>query len=123
MVRGVQGGSAPPKAGDDSGAVFERAAEVFALLGTPLRLRMLQLLCRQEMNVTQLRAALGGAQPSVSQNLAVLYRSGVLVRHRKGSHVFYCVNTAHSLLLCDALRSVLGSPTQAEAAQPVLKGK
>jgi len=91
------------------GVVFERAAEVFALLGTPLRLRILALLCEHEMNVTQLRIALGGAQPSVSQNLATLYRSGVLVRQRKGPHVFYSVNSSHSLLLCDAVRSMIGS--------------
>lgn len=93
----------------DPGVVFERAAEVFALLGTPLRLRILSLLCEREMNVTQLRDALGGAQPSVSQNLAMLYRSGVLVRQRKGTHVYYRVNASHSLLLCDAVRSMIGS--------------
>lgn len=93
----------------DPGAVFERAAEIFSLLGTPLRLRILSLLCEREMNVTQLREALGGAQPSVSQNLATLYRSGVLVRQRKGTHVFYRVNVSHSLLLCDAVRSMIGS--------------
>lgn len=92
-----------------AGAVFERAAEVFALLGTPLRLRILALLCEQEMNVSQLRNALGSTQPSVSQNLATLYRSGVLVRQRKGSHVFYGVNAEHSLLLCGAVRSMIGS--------------
>lgn len=96
----------------DPGAVFERAAEIFALLGTPLRLRILSLLCDHEMNVTQLREALGGAQPSVSQNLATLYRSGVLVRQRKGTHVFYRVNASHSLLLCDAVRSMIGSAAE-----------
>lgn len=83
----------------DPGVVFERAAEIFALLGTPLRLRILSLLCEDEMNVSQLREALGSAQPSVSQNLATLYRSGVLVRQRKGTQVFYRLNASHSLLL------------------------
>lgn len=99
-------GQGTPEA--DSAAVFERAAEVFALLGTPLRLRIISLLCDCEMNVTQLRDALGGAQPSVSQNLATLYRSGVLARQRKGTQVFYRVNASHSLLLCDAVRSMIG---------------
>lgn len=93
----------------DATVVFERAAEVFGLLGTPVRLRILSLLCEREMNVTQLREALGSAQPSVSQNLALLHRSRVLVRQRKGAHVFYRVNASHSLLLCDAVRSMIGS--------------
>ena len=94
----------------DSSAVFERAAEVFALLGTPLRLRIVSFLCEHEMNVGELRSALGGAQPSVSQNLAMLYRAGVLTRQRKGANVFYSVNPSHSLLLCDTVRSIL-APT------------
>lgn len=93
----------------DSSTVFERAAEVFALLGTPLRLRIVSLLCEREMNVGELRSALGGAQPSVSQNLAMLYRAGVLTRQRKGANVFYSVNPSHSLLLCDTVRSILAS--------------
>ena len=94
---------------EDSSAVFERAAEVFALLGTPLRLRIVSLLCEREMNVRELRSAVGGAQPSVSQNLAMLYRSGVLRRQRRGVNVFYCVDPSHSLLVCDAMRSIFGS--------------
>lgn len=95
-------------ASHDSAVVFERAAEVFALLGTPLRLRILTLLCEGEMNVSDLRDALGSAQSSVSQNLATLYRSGVLARRRSGAQVFYCVNESHSLMLCDAVRSMIG---------------
>lgn len=96
----------------DVGVVFDKAAEIFSLLSTPLRLRILSLLCEREMNVTQLRAALGGAQPSVSQNLGTLYRSGVLVRQRKGTHVYYRVKASHSLLLCDAVRSMIGTPAR-----------
>lgn len=92
-----------------SAQVFARAAELFALLGTPLRLRIVQLLCRSEMNVGELRAALGSAQPSVSQNLATLYRCGVLMRQRKGAQVFYAVHPAHGSLLCEAVRRMVES--------------
>lgn len=92
---------------EDSSAVFERAAEVFALLGTPLRLRIVSLLCDHEMNVRELRSALGGAQPRISQSLAMLHRCGVLTRQRRGENVFYSVDPSHSLLVCDAMRSIL----------------
>ncbi len=92
----------------DSAQVFARAAEIFALLGTPQRLRILSLLCEREMNVGELWGALGGAQSSVSQSLATLYRSGVLTRRRAGASVFYGVDPSHSLLLCDAVRSMVG---------------
>lgn len=102
---------------DVPGAVFERAAEVFALLGTPTRLRLMSLLCDAEMNVSELRDALGGAQPNVSQNLTLLYRAGVLHRRREGAQVFYRINPAHSLLLCDAVRTLLREHAAAAAAR------
>ncbi|RCW74552.1 ArsR/SmtB family transcription factor [Pseudorhodoferax soli] len=106
--------SETPAAQGDAGAgdmasarVFERAAELFALLGTPLRLRILQRLCRSEMNVGELRAALGSARSSVSQHLATLHRCGVLTRQRKGAQVFYAVHPVHGGLLCEAVRRMV----------------
>jgi ArsR family transcriptional regulator len=96
------------------GEVYERAAEMFALLGTALRLRLMNLLCDREMNVGELSAALACGQPSVSQNLGLLYRAGLLARQRRGAQTYYRVNPAHSLLLCDAVRSLLrGQPEPA----------
>lgn len=97
------------------GEVFERAAEMFALLGTALRLRLMNLLCEREMNVGELSAALACGQPSVSQNLGLLYRAGLLSRQRRGAQTYYRVNPSHSLLLCDAVRSQLRG--QAHAAR------
>ena len=37
--------------------VFERAAELFGLLATPVRLRIVSALCQGEKNVTELRFA------------------------------------------------------------------
>lgn len=93
----------------DSAQVFERAAEVFGLLATPLRLRILSLLCCSEMNVDDLRAALGSAQPRMSQNLATLYRCGVLTRQRRGAHLFYGIHPLKGAWLCDAVRRMVGS--------------
>ena len=97
-----------PHADAGSAQVFERAAEVFALLGTPLRLRILDLLCRGAMNVGELRAALGSARPSVSQNLAALYRCGVLTRQRQGSQIFYGIDPVYGGLVCEAVRRMVG---------------
>ncbi len=98
---------APPQI--DPTQVFERAAEVFALLGTPLRLRILSLLCRREMSGVELRAALGSAQLSVTRNLAALCRCGVLTRQRRGRHVLYGIHPSHGLLVCDAVRRMVGT--------------
>ena len=39
---------------DESEQVFEAAAELFSILSTPIRLRLISALCRGEKNVSQL---------------------------------------------------------------------
>lgn len=106
---------------DISAPVFERAAEVFGLLATPARLRILNVLWEREMNVTDMSGALGVAQPNLSQHLTLLYRSGLLARRRSGAQVFYRVNPDSGGLLCQAVRSLLeagGLPGGLASAAP-----
>lgn len=72
--------------------VFERAAEVFSLLSTASRLRILDALCRGEMSVNGLAGAIDMPQPTVSQHLNQLFRAGLLVRRKEGVQVFYRVD-------------------------------
>lgn len=69
--------------------VFERAAELFALLSTPVRLRIVHDLMGGERTVSQLIESVGASQPNLSQHLATLYRSGLLSRRRDGVHMLY----------------------------------
>lgn len=62
--------------GDDLDAVFDAAAKLFAVLSTPIRLRILNSLCHGEKNVSQLLAEIDTTQPNMSQHLATLYRAG-----------------------------------------------
>lgn len=83
--------------------VFERAAEVFSLLSTPTRLRILCELCESEMNVSQLLSRIEVSQPNISQHLGTLYRGGVLGRRRAGAQVFYRIVSAQALTLCESV--------------------
>ncbi len=87
--------------------VFERAAELFSLMSTPARLRILDALMHGELNVSELLARIGGAQPSMSQHLGQLYRAGLLARRRDGAQVYYRVDAESVPLLCGAVRSLL----------------
>lgn len=71
--------------------VFERAAELFALLSAPVRLRIVQALLPGEQHVSQLIEQVGTTQPNLSQHLTTLYRCGVLARRRVGSQVLYSI--------------------------------
>ena len=76
----------------DQDRVFERAAELFALLATRVRLLIVRELLDGELNVGQLIANVGASQPNLSHHLAVLYRSGLLSKRRDGSHVLYRIS-------------------------------
>lgn len=88
-----------------SSRVFEVAAELFALLSTPTRLRILHELCKGEKNVSQLLTTVDVSQPNISQHLGVLYRGGVLGRRRAGAQIFYHVADSQALMLCELLCS------------------
>lgn len=88
-----------------SGRVFELAAELFSMLSTPTRLRILYELCEGEKNVSQLLKRVEVSQPNISQHLGVLYRGGVVGRRRSGAQIFYRVANAQARMLCEALCS------------------
>ena len=84
--------------------VFELAADLFSLLSTPTRLRIVCALMTGEKNVTELIERVPVSQPNMSQHLRSLYRGGVLGRRRTGSQIFYRVAHPQVLGLCQALR-------------------
>ena len=87
----------------ESGRVFELAAELFGVLATPMRLRILSALCDGERSVTQLLERIDTTQPNLPQHLNVLYRSGVLAKRKEATQVFYRVQSEKAVALCRAV--------------------
>lgn len=71
------------------GAKSGQLAALFGGLAHPTRVRMIQRLAEQPMNVTALCKGLELGQPSVSQHLAVLERLGLVVAERSGTSRIY----------------------------------
>ena len=84
----------------EQGRVFELAAELFAVLATPMRLRVLSALCEREKSVNELLSEIDTTQPNLSQHLAVLYRTGVLAKRKEGTQVIYRVQSEKAVALC-----------------------
>ena len=84
-------------------SAYERAAEMFALLSTPIRLRIISELCQGEKNVGQLLDHIGVAQPNMSQHLNILYRSGILGKRRQGAQMFYRIVDESVVNVCRAV--------------------
>jgi ArsR family transcriptional regulator len=83
--------------------VFESVAELFAVLSTPIRLKIISAVCQGEKNVSQLLAEIDTTQPNMSQHLSTLYRSGVLSKRRDGTQVYYRLQSERVATLCRAV--------------------
>lgn len=57
--------------------------------GDPTRLRLLAVLARAELTVTELTQVLGQSQPRLSRHLKLLVSAGLLNRFQEGSWVFF----------------------------------
>ncbi len=88
---------------DESDQVFATAAELFRLLATPIRLKIISALCGHEKNVSQLLVEIDTTQPNMSQHLATLYRAGVLARRRDATQIYYRIGSERAATLCRAV--------------------
>lgn len=79
--------------------VFDRAAALFGVLSTPIRLRIIYALCGGEKNVSQLLGEVASSQPNMSRHLNVLYRMGVVVKRRSGVQIFYRIAAGSVVLV------------------------
>ena len=88
---------------------------VFRAIGEETRLRIMVLLCRGELTVTEITTILGQSQPRVSRHLKILADAGLAERHREGAWMFYRV--AGGVRDDPALRAVIAS-VEAMAGSP-----
>src|ERR1043165_3908956 len=64
-------------------------AALLRLLGDPTRLRLLRLLSRESLNVSELTGVLGVAQSGVSRHLGLLRDAGLVTEERSGLFAWY----------------------------------
>ena len=107
------------KAAVEQGRVFELAAELFAVLATPMRLRVLSALCVREKSVNELLLEISTTQPNLSQHLAVLYRTGVLSKRKQGTQVIYRVQSEKAVALCRSVCTQIAIELDEPDAVPV----
>jgi DNA-binding transcriptional ArsR family regulator len=83
--------------------VFDSVAELFSLLSTPVRLKIISALCNGEKNVSQLLGEIDTTQPNMSQHLSTLYRAGVLGKRRDSTQIYYRLQSERVATLCRAV--------------------
>ncbi|MGW0758418.1 ArsR/SmtB family transcription factor [Streptomyces sp. NPDC002814] len=87
--------------------LYQAKAEFFRMLGHPVRIRVLELLQDGPKPVRELRAAIEVEPSGLSQQLAVLRRSGIVTSQREGSTVVYALAGGDVADLMRAARRIL----------------
>jgi ArsR family transcriptional regulator len=87
--------------------LYQAKAEFFRMLGHPVRIRVLELLQDGPMPVRDLLAAIEVEPSNLSQQLAVLRRSGIVTATRTGSTVMYELAGGDVAELMRAARRIL----------------
>ncbi len=87
--------------------LYETKAELFRTLGHPARIRVLELLSERDHAVHELLGELGMEPSSLSQQLAVLRRAGLVRQQRVGGEVVYSLLVPETRELLRAARRLL----------------
>ncbi|EHK86545.1 ArsR/SmtB family transcription factor [Saccharomonospora azurea] len=87
--------------------LYQAKADFFRMLGHPVRIRVLELLQDGPKSVRDLRTAIDIEAPSLSQQLAVLRRSGIVTATRDGATVVYALAGGDVAELMRAARRIL----------------
>lgn len=68
---------------------MRQASALYRLLGDEARLRLLRVLRRERLNVTELTGILGLAQSGVSRHLGLLKEAGLVIEERDAGYTYY----------------------------------
>ena len=105
---------------DNQDRVFESVAELFSVLSTPIRLKIISVVCNGEKNVSELLSEIQTTQPNMSQHLSTLYRAGIVGRRREGTQIYYRLESERVATLCRVVCTQvaieLDSPDEIEPA-------
>mgnify|MGYP002735207590 CR=1 FL=1 len=82
------------------------AGQLLKALGNPDRLLLLCQLVEGEMNVGELEQRLGIVQPTLSQQLGVLRREGLVDTRRDGRQIFYRISSPQAMAIIETLHGL-----------------
>jgi ArsR family transcriptional regulator len=107
---------------DDLETARQRSAAVAKALADPKRLCVLQSLAERELSVRELSEHVGCHVPNMSQHLAVLRNSGLVLTRRDGNAIYYRIADPRILEACRLLQSIAGgslAPAQTATVRAV----
>ena len=80
-----------------------QAGRLLKALGNPDRLLLLCMLSQEELHVGALEERVGVGQPTLSQQLGVLRREGLVATRKEGKQVYYRISSPQALAVIQTL--------------------
>lgn len=84
-------------------AAADQAQRLLKAMANPDRLVLLCRLIEDELSVGELETELGILQPTLSQQLGVLRREGLVETRREGKQIYYRIASPQALAVIDTL--------------------
>jgi ArsR family transcriptional regulator len=84
-------------------------SEFFKALSHPLRIKIIDALRKGEVGVNELSARLRVEQTTLSQQLAVLRKSNIVVGRKEGQNVYYSGRDPEIFRLLDVARQIFNN--------------
>ena len=84
-------------------------SEFFKALAHPLRIKVLDALRQGEVGVNELSARLAVEQATLSQQLAILRKSNIVVGRKEGQNVYYSARDPEIFRLLDVANQIFNN--------------
>ncbi|HLR81665.1 MAG TPA: metalloregulator ArsR/SmtB family transcription factor [Paenalcaligenes sp.] len=97
--------------------VAQEASTLLSRLANPDRLMILCLLVGGEKNVTEIGKEGGIQQPTLSQQLTVLRKDGLVATRRDGKYVYYRIGSPDVLRIMRTMHDIFCKDAKAQTAK------
>ena len=87
--------------------IIRMQSEAYKTFSNPARLHIVQLLCSDEMNATELVKETGISKANLSQHMSMLVANGVVKARKEGVHVFYSLAEDKIEKACNLMEEVV----------------
>jgi len=105
--------------------IFELHAEFCKMIASPKRLKIIELLAKKELSVSEIAKALKVPHSNVSQHLRVLRSRHIVIARKEGQNVYYRLTNNRLPKICAEIRSILldGMENRGKKARGMIKRK
>ena len=100
--------------------IIQLHAEICKCLASPVRLKVLNALRKEEKSVDVLAKILGVQKANLSQHLGILRQRKIVTTRKAGLNIFYSIANPKMIKACDILREILFE--QLQESEKLIKG-